>query len=393
MPALSVLMKPASSLCNMSCDYCFYCDEAEKRTQKSFGLMTEQTLKNVIRKTMLRAEGMISYAYQGGEPTLRGLDFFKQAIAYQKQYNKHHITVHNAFQTNGYLIDEKWCEFLKENHFLVGLSLDGTPDIHDSLRHDRLNGGATFERISKAAKLMDAYGVDYNILTVVTSEIAKNIPEVYAYYKERGWHYQQYIACLDPLGEVHGQTSHALTPKLYGQFLTDLFALWLSDLKKGKAFNSTGQSYQNQLHQNQSYAKGSQPYIRQFENWVGLAAGYGAEACNQRGTCGIQTVVEADGSVYPCDFYMLDDYLLGNFNEDRLDAIDEKRKEIGFIERSHKLDTACFSCKYYKLCRGGCQRDRDFDAATGLYTNYFCESYKIFFDKYYDTIMHIGSTL
>lgn len=366
MPAISVLMKPASSLCNMSCDYCFYCDEAEKRTQKSFGFMSEQTLKNVIRKTMLRAEGMISYAYQGGEPTLRGLDFFRQAIAYQKQYNKHHISVHNALQTNGYLIDDKWCEFLKENRFLVGLSLDGTPQIHDSLRRDRKTGGATFAIIMENAKRMDAYGVDYNILTVVTSGIAENVADVYSFYKENGWHYQQYIACLDPLGETRGKTPHALTPELYGRFLIDLFSLWLADLKKGK-----------------------QPYIRQFENWMGLSAGYGAEACDQRGTCGIQNVVEADGSVYPCDFYMLDAYRLGNFNEDQLDVIDKRRSEIGFTERSRRLDESCISCKYYRLCRGGCQRNRDIDSATGLYKNYFCPSYKMFFEKYYDTILQL----
>ena len=129
MPAVSVLMKPASSLCNLSCDYCFYCDEAEKRSQKSFGFMSLQTLKNVIRKTMLRAEGTVSYAFQGGEPSLRGLDFFRQAAAWQKQYNQNHVRVQNAFQTNGYLIDEEWCEFFWEHQFLVGLSLDGTPEI------------------------------------------------------------------------------------------------------------------------------------------------------------------------------------------------------------------------------------------------------------------------
>ena len=111
MPPVSIMIKPASGLCNMKCDYCFYCDEAQKRSQESYGFMSEQTLKNVIRKTMLRAEGMISYAYQGGVPTLRGIEFFEKAVAYQKQYNKNHIQVHNALQTNGYAINEEWCDF------------------------------------------------------------------------------------------------------------------------------------------------------------------------------------------------------------------------------------------------------------------------------------------
>lgn len=117
MPPISVLMKPSSGMCNMHCDYCFYCDEAQKRLQKSYGFMSEETLKNVIRKTILRAEGVVSYAFQGGEPTLRGLDFFKKAVAYEKQYNRNHIKVQNAFQTNGYLLDDEWCAFSRKTTF------------------------------------------------------------------------------------------------------------------------------------------------------------------------------------------------------------------------------------------------------------------------------------
>ena len=366
MQAVSVLMKPASSMCNMSCDYCFYCDEAEKRTRRSFGMMSEQTLKNVIRKTMLRTERMACYAYQGGEPTLRGLDFFEKAVALQNQYNKNHIQVQNALQTNGYLIDEAWCEFLRDNHFLVGLSVDGTSKIHNGLRHDRKDGGETFEKVINAARLMDRYGVDYNILTVVTPEIAENIQKVYGFYKENGWNYQQYIACLDPLGEGHGKTPYALKPEVYGQFLVDLFELWFDDLMHGR-----------------------QPFIRQFENWAGILSGYKAEACDQRGICSIYYVVEADGSVYPCDFYMLDEYCLGNFNADRVDAIDKKREEIGFVERSKKLVSSCRKCSYYGVCHGGCQRNRDLDPVSGLYENYFCKAYQMFFDKCYERFVSV----
>lgn len=366
MPAISVLIKPSSSICNMSCDYCFYCDEAQKRTQESFGFMTESTLKNIIRKTVLGAKGMASYAYQGGEPTLRGLDFFKQAVAFQHQYNKNHIRIQNAFQTNGYLIDESWCEFFKKNDFLIGLSVDGTKKIHDSMRHTR-SGSDTFDHVAHAASLMDEYQVDYNILTVVTPQIATNIKEVYQSYKSRKWNYQQYIACLDPLGEGRGKKPFSLTPEVYGQFLIDLFNLWYEDMLSGK-----------------------QPFIRQFENYVGLAAGYKAEACDQRGTCGIQHVVEADGSVYPCDFYVLDEYKLGNFNENRLDQLDVRRKEIEFVERSFKLNEKCRDCRYYRLCRGGCQRNRDYGADTGTYINYFCEGYQMFFEACHDRIASIG---
>lgn len=369
MPAVSVLMKPSSSMCNMSCDYCFYCDEAEKRSQKSFGFMSEQTLKNVIRRTILRAEGMISYAFQGGEPSLRRLDFFEKAVAFQKQYNKNHVQVHNAFQTNGFAIDEEWCRFFKEHHFLVGLSVDGTKEIHDSMRHTR-TGGGTFDLVEHAARLMDDHDVEYNILTVVTPQIVQNISGVYRAYKKRGWNFQQYIACLDPLGGGHGTTPYSLTPELYGRFLIDLFELWSRDLQTG-----------------------SQPYIRQFENYVGLAAGYMAEACDQRGVCGIQNVVEADGSVYPCDFYMLDEYRLGNFDEDRLDQIDARRKELGFIERSRQLGQDCKGCPHFRLCRGGCQRSRDWNASGGFYENYFCSGYRMFFERCGEKIYEIAKKM
>ncbi len=352
----------------MSCDYCFYSDEAKKRSMESYGFLSEETLKNIIRRTMLRAEGAVSYAFQGGEPTLRGLDFFRKVIEYEKKYNKNGIKVYNSLQTNGYLIDDEWCRFLRDNGFLVGLSVDGTGEIHDSLRHDRKTGGGTFERVLTAARLMDSFGVDYNILTVVTKPLAERIEEVYAFYGKRGWEYQQYIPCLDPLGEGHGNFPYSLTPEVYGDFLCRLFKLWYSDLKKGKKV-----------------------YIRQFENWVGAAAGYIPEACDMCGHCGIQYVVEADGSVYPCDFYVLDHYRLGNFNENRLPELDGKRSELGFVERSTKISEECKSCPYYYLCRCGCQRNRDLSG--GKYYNYFCESYKRFFGENYEKLMELGKRI
>ncbi len=374
MPAISVLMKPSSGMCNMTCDYCFYCDETAKREQESYGFMTEDTLKNVIRKTMLRAEGAISFAFQGGEPTLRGLEFFRKVVELEKKYNKSGLRVSNALQTNGTLLDDKWCQFLHDNHFLVGVSLDGTKATHDACRHMRTAGDhlpdPSFDRVCHGIELLERYQVDFNILTVVNRNVAAHIPEIYEFYKSRGWNYQQYIACLDPLGEPHGQSEHGITPEVYGKFLTDLFDLWYRDWKKGR-----------------------QPYIRQFENYAGILLGYPPEACDQRGCCGIQYVVEADGGVYPCDFYMLDDYRLGNFNEDRLDAIDERRKEIGFLERSKQLDASCMQCKYGMLCRGGCQRHRDWDDEMGAYRNYFCKSYQMFFDACEGRLKEIAASL
>lgn len=369
MPALSIMMKPASGMCNLACDYCFYCDESQKREQASYGFMSEETLKNVIRKTLLRAEGSITYAYQGGEPTLRGLAFYEKAIEYQKQYNKHGVRVQNVMQTNGYLLDDAWCRFFKENNFLIGISVDGLKEIHDAYRHTRKQE-TTFDRIMESTKLLDHYRVDYNILTVVTPEVAQNISQIYDFYKKKGWMFQQYIACLEPFGEAHGQRKYALSAGQYGEFLSGLFDKWYEDWKKGK-----------------------QPFIRQFENFVGILLGMSPEACDQRGICGLQHVVEADGSVYPCDFYMMDEYRLGNFNEVQLDVINEKRKEIAFIEESMKLSEECKHCEYYKLCRGGCRRNRDFNQETLGYHNYFCEGFQEFFSKKLTLLQEVANHL
>ena len=368
MAAVSVLMKPASGLCNMACDYCFYCDESKRREHASYGMMAEDTLRNVIRKTMLNATGVISYAYQGGEPSLRGLDFYQKAVAFQKHFNRSGLRVHNAFQTNGLALDEEWCRFFADNQFLVGLSVDGTRETHDRYRRDSAGNG-TFDRVLKTAAMFDRCGVEYNILTVVTRDTAENIREIYQAYKKRGWRHQQYIICLEPLGARHGTIAYSLSPEQYGQFLCDLFDLWYADWKSGDA-----------------------PYIRQFENYLGIFLGYPPEACEHCGVCGIQCAVEADGSVYPCDFYMLDEDRLGNFNTDRFADIAGRRKEIGFVERSLRLSRECLNCRWYPLCRGGCQRHRDIVPGENVYANYYCPGYQMFFEKYHGTLRKIAES-
>lgn len=218
--------------------------------------------------------------------------------------------------------------------------------------------------------LLETHHVDFNILTVVNQTVAENIQEIYAFYRQQNWNYQQYITCLDPLNEPHGLSSYSICPESYGQFLTKLFRLWYKDWKKNR-----------------------QPYIRQFENYIGILLGHFPESCDQRGICSIQYVVEADGSVFPCDFYMLDEYCLGNFNENRLEEIDTKRRETGFLERSLLLDQSCRHCTYYHLCRGGCQRSRDWNPERETYQNYFCQGYRMFFDACLDELTEIASSL
>ena len=364
MPTISVMMKPASGLCNMKCSYCFYCDETENREVSSYGFMSEETLKNVVRRTMTRAEGAVSFAFQGGEPTLRGLDFFRYFTELTKKYSRPGLKVMKAIQTNGYALDEEWCRFLKENDFLVGVSLDGIKATHDTNRRSS-SGEATFDRIEKSIALLQKYRVDFNILTVINSSTAPKISEIYEYYRKKHLNYQQYILCLDPLEKTDGTQKYSLTPEEYGSFMINLFDLWSRGVKLGH-----------------------QPYIRQFENYIGILLGYQPESCDMCGKCGIQYIVEADGGVYPCDFYMLDDYCLGNFNTERIDSIDRKRKEIGFTEASEKLTDECRQCEYYFMCRGGCMRHRS--PFGGAFVNDYCESYKMFFEARLDSLKELA---
>lgn len=355
MPPIHILMKPASGLCNMRCRYCFYADEMEKRNQASYGVMSLETLENVLRRVLDFAEGECTIAFQGGEPTLAGLDFYRSCIRMEKKYNLKNVGITHAIQTNGYLLDGEWCSFLAENGFLVGLSLDGVKATHDAYRRDA-EGGDTYFHTLDAARMLKEAGAQFNILTVVNGKTAPRIRRIYENYRKLGFAWQQYIACLEPAGETRGVLDYALTPMVYGRFLIDLFELWYLDWQQGK-----------------------QPYIRQFENYIGILAGYEPESCEQRGICSFQNIVEADGGVYPCDFYCTDAYRLGNLNEDGFDSIISRLKETGFLEASADCPKRCKECPYLRVCRGGCRRHREMpDGALG--GNYFCESYRMFFE-------------
>lgn len=352
MPPISVLIKPASGNCNLRCEYCFYFDTMSKRNHPSYGYMTEYTLENTIKKVLAYAEKECTIAYQGGEPTLIGLDFFKKSIEFQERYNINGVKIYNALQTNGYEITEEWADFFAVNRFLVGISLDGGPKQHDLYRKTA-SGTGSFDSIMKTVKLFQKKNVDFNILTVVNGSNAPTIKKWYAFLKKYKLKYLQFIACLDPLGEEQGEKEYSLKPEAYGKFLVELFDMWYEDLLRGE-----------------------QPYIRQFENYIAILLGRGTESCDMRGECGKQYVVEADGSVYPCDFYVLDDYKLGNLNINSIQEVDAGRKEIKFIENSRIYPDECRTCRYFQICRNGCRRTRDEQKSK----QYFCKSYKIFFD-------------
>lgn len=355
MPSLSLLIKPSSGNCNVRCKYCFYHDEQENRDTFSYGFMSEETLEVLVKKALQYADRECSFGFQGGEPTLRGLDFFRKVVALQKKYNVHGTRISNAIQTNGLLLDQEWADFLHENHFLVGLSLDGDKALHDANRLDPAGKG-TYSRVMHAAQLLTAHKVDFNILTVITGKTADSIGRIYNFYRRSGLLYQQYIPCLDPLGEARGGTPYALTPEKYAKFLKTLFDLWYRDVQSGKFI-----------------------YIRYFENLMGILLGQRPESCGMTGSCMIQNIVEADGSIYPCDFYCLDEWKLGNILEDDFPALMQSQKAREFVEVSLHKPAGCAACQWYNLCRGGCRRDWEPMAAGQAPENYFCSAYQEFF--------------
>jgi len=335
------------------------------RNTPSYGVMNADTLECIVKRVYAEVDGMCTFSFQGGEPTLAGLDFFKSFIAFVRQYNTNNIKTNLAIQTNGCIVDEDWARFFFENKFLVGLSLDGYKDLHDLYRVDVKQSG-TFDGVLLAAELFVKYNVEFNILTVVTAQVAKHVEKIYRFFKKKGFVYQQYIPCLDPLGEERGKEQYSLTPQLYAQFLKSLFDLWYGDFIAGEFV-----------------------YNRYFENLVGIQLGQAPEACSMLGHCSKQIVVEADGSVYPCDFYVLDQYCIGNLVTDNFDSIEQKRSLTDFIKKSEQVNDACKECKWYSLCHGGCRRDRDI-GREHFQLNYFCSAYKAFFQYAYSRLQRIA---
>ena len=366
MPALSLLIKPASGNCNMRCRYCFYADELDNREIRSYGKMSVDTMHTIVEKAMEYGDYECTIAFQGGEPTLAGLDFYRDLVAYVTAHeNPKKLKIHYALQTNGYLINEEWAAFLGENHFLVGVSLDGLKEIHDRYRLDAAGKG-TYQRVISAIRLLEKHQVEYNILTEVTAATARNGQKIYNYFKKNHFGYQQYIECLDPIGEEPGQHEYSLTPEKYGEFLKSMFDAWYLDMRSG------------------TYV-----YNRYFENLMMIMAGQQPESCNMRGVCGKQWVFEADGSVYPCDFYALDQWRLGNIQENSFEEMDEKRDGLGFIQWSMRQQEDCQKCRWFGLCRNGCRRNREPVTAEHTNRNYFCKSYQMFFEYAYPRLEEI----
>ncbi len=335
-------------MCNMRCKYCFYADVSDFREIRSFGLMSPETARNIIEKALAFADRgePVSFAFQGGEPLIAGIEYFKNFIDFVKEKNTRGNPVYYGIQTNGTLVTDEWAEFFKANKFLVGLSLDGD----EAGNRFRVSGekSSAFYKVLQTAETFKRYGVDFNILTVLTGYCAENGERIYRFFKNKGFRYIQFIPCLRPFGEK-SESELYMTEKQYGDFLVRLFKLYADD-----------------------YAKGNYVSIRQFDNWVQMYLGRRPEQCGMMGCCSFQFVAEGNGNIYPCDFYCTDEWLLGNINEMSFSDFVNGEKMRSFIEESMDVPEKCKKCRFYPLCRGGgCKRSRlDRD---------YCKSYKRFF--------------
>ncbi|MBE6784591.1 MAG: SPASM domain-containing protein [Ruminococcaceae bacterium] len=347
MPPLSIMIKPASSLCNLDCRYCFYHDVAENREEKNLGIMQAETAENLIKSALKFADGYsIAFAFQGGEPLIAGKDYFSNFVSLVDRYNIKKSEIFYSIQTNGLLINDEWAEFFTENKFLVGLSLDG--DREANKHRVDLSGQSRFFATLSAAKTLEKAKTEFNILSVLTGENAKRIDTIYSFLKSKGFRYLQFIPCLRPFGSDEESPLY-MTNEEYEYFLIHAFNAYVKD-----------------------FVRNDYVSIRQFDNYVRLYLGDRAEQCGMCGHCTHQFVAEGNGNIYPCDFYCTDEWLLGNINKTDLEIMANSQKAKDFIRGSLAVPEECKKCPYFPLCRaGGCKRSRE--------DRNYCQAYKGFF--------------
>ncbi len=335
MRTLNFLIKPASSLCGLRCRYCFYADEAANRSQENMGLMTAETVDLLLSKTFqtIEAGGLVSFAFQGGEPTMVGIAWFREFVRKARRDCPKGVGLAFSIQTNGMTLDEEWAVFFREERFLVGLSMDGVKDNHNRWRLDA-QGKGTWNRVVKALALLQKHRVEVNVLCVVTGACAKSPEKTYRELKKLGARYFQFIPCLDPLETERGSQPWSLPPKAYGDFLCRLFDLWYQDWEKGDYHS-----------------------VRLFEDYVHQLLGGGGGTCSTCGQCGAYLVVEGDGSVYPCDFFALDQWRLGSLRENSLEELLTGEREKEFLAWGREKPAECLLCRWRILCNGGCKND------------------------------------
>ncbi len=350
----SLLIKPASALCNLDCSYCFYLDrEADPYAMLPQRQMSLATLERLVESYLFYSYPNSTFAFQGGEPTLAGLPFFEKLVEFQKQYGRNGQNVSNALQTNGILLDENWCKLFREYNWLIGISIDGPEALHDAYRVNK-GGQGTWKQVMRSIQLMKNEKVEFNVLCVLSQANVDKPREVYKFFKGLGIDNIQYIP-LSEFGPDGKPLPFTVTPEQYGRFLVDTFELWWPDRRKVR--------------------------IRFFDNLAEGLAGQKPGTCTMHESCDSYAVVEYNGDVYPCDFFVEKSWKLGNVNEDAWSEIARRQTRRNFSGKKSITHPECMQCEWQDLCHNGCPKFRVSPRGEFGDLDYFCESYKMAYAK------------
>ncbi len=391
MQPFTLLIKPSGSDCNIDCVYCFYKDRAPK-----FGRgkqrMSDEVLEELVKDYMQLGFPVVGFAWQGGEPTLMGVDFFKKAVELQKKYGSNGQEVSNTLQTNGVLLDDNWCRFLHENKFLLGISIDGPKEFHDQYRVDH-SGAGTFERVMKGIKNCQKHKVEFSALVLLNNKNVEHPERLFDFLIENELTYIQFIPCVEREPKTGNIADFSITPKQYGDFLCRLFDLW--------------------------YEYGPEKLnIREFDSLVTYYVTGKHTICTYSKQCAGFVVVEHSGDAFCCEFFVEPKWRLGNILEMPLKKLAASSIKRAFARDKQNLCNKCLLCSHLDICRGGCMKDRvrplchserrkplALSAAEGEESplgfgknsfgreNYFCEAYKQFFDYTIPRFMQIAAAI
>ncbi len=356
------MAKPTGARCNLACDYCFFLKKDRLYPASDFR-MSDETMEAYICQTIGgQSAPEVAIAWQGGEPTLMGLDFFRRAVEVEKKHARPGLRIENSFQTNGILIDEEWCRFFHDNDFLVGLSLDGPRELHDAYRHDK-GGRPVFDKVERAARLMQKHHVEFNILCTVNAANSLRPLEVYRYFRDGlGARYVQFIPIVERDNETGNQEGTRLTdrtvdPGRYGRFLIEIFDEWVR--------RDVG------------------VMLVPFFDAVLASYVYGSSSvCVLRPSCGDALALEHNGDLYSCDHYVEPAYRLGNIGETPIGKLVSSERQRAFGRaKTETLPRACRECGFLFTCHGECPKNRVLttpDGEPGL--NWLCRGLKAFFE-------------
>lgn len=366
----SLVIKPVGAECNLRCEYCFYLDKKNLYPEEhTLTLMSEETAAELIRQAFRYSESPL-FIWHGGEPTLAGLPFLKNIVRMQKEESAAcNRPFQNALQTNGTLLNEEWALFLRNENFLVGVSLDGPKEIHDSYR-STAGGKPTHDLIEKNAIMLREKGVEVNILCTVNNISVRQPELLYNYFKEIGFPYMQFIPIVETDPKNPSQAApFSADPDAFGDFLCKIFDLWYADIDL------------KELRQNTSVRFIDSVFHRYVDKEI--------PDCILQKECGNYLVIEHNGDCYSCDFLVSHETFLGNLHRNDLFSLlnSPQQQRFGRIKTKHK--PRCLQCNWYKLCYGGCPKDRIRDPQTHNH-NRFCNSYKQFFSYAHERFLYLG---